>query len=491
MRPAGATLVQLTIPGAALSPALRAAHGRLVAPDANVWRLPARSAGAVRELRAEGVLAHAEREQKFVTFTHLSAGDPLIPNEWWISHIGEDRAEPPGPGIPITVVDTGLDFSHPEFATRPNTRAMNEQVVLSERERHGTEVSSVAAAPSDGRGLVGVYPQAVLQEWDFHSGNLGDVLGALDSVSKRGRTVFNFSGGFPGYSTLLENAVDRALRRGCVVVAAVGNARESGSPSFVPASLPHVLTVGASNEADHVAFFSSRSSAIDLVAPGVAIPTAVPTFYDPSGYADADGTSFSSPLVAGAAAWVWTARPQLDATQLQDVMRDSARDLGPRGWDADTGFGLLWIPGALGVRVRAKDPQEPNDDIDLVRPHGVTTSGTRVATPAFLRAHLDIAEDPEDVYRVWVPAHGRIAARTRSSANVDLALWRPTARSVYERGRAAARDLIGYSEKAGSRSDSVAGANSADRGAFYYLDVFLGKRVGEAAYSLKISVARR
>jgi subtilisin family serine protease len=388
------------------------------------------------------------------------------------------------------VVDTGLDFSHPEFANRPNTRAMNEQVVLSERERHGTEVSSVAAAPSDGQGLVGVYPQAALQEWDFHTGSLSDVLQALDGVAKRGRTVFNFSGGFLGYSSLLENAVDRALRRGSIVVAAVGNERDNGSPSFVPASLPHVLTIGATNQTDRVAFFSSRSSALDLAAPGVAIPTAVPTFYDPSGYADADGTSFSSPLVAAAAAWVWTARPQLDPTQLQDVLRDSARDVGAPGWDADTGFGLLSIPGALTARARAKDPQEPNDDISLVRPHGLTTSGSRVTTPALLRAHLDVSEDPEDVYRVWIPAGGRLAARTRSPANVDLALWRPAARSVYERGRAAARDLITFSEKSGSASDVVVGRNSARRGAYFYLDVFLGKRVGDASYSLKISIAR-
>jgi hypothetical protein len=486
-----ATLVQLTTPGAAMSPALRAAQARLVVAEQNIWRLPPGRAAAIDALRAEHVVAHAERDQTFVTFTHLSAGDPLIPNEWWISHVGEDQAEPPGPGVPITIVDTGLDFAHPEFASRPNTRAMDEQVVLSQREKHGTEVSSVAAAPSDGRGLVGVYPQAILQEWDFHMGSLGDVLDALEAVSKRGRTVFNFSGGFLGYSSLLEDAVDRALRRGSVVVAAVGNARESGSPSFVPASLPHVLTVGASNQSDRVAFFSSRSSALDLVAPGVAIPTAVPTFSDPSGYADADGTSFSSPLVAAAAAWVWTARPQLDPTQLQDAMRDSARDIGTPGWDADTGFGLLWIPDALTVRARARDPQEPNDDIDQVRPRGLTISGTRISTPAFVRAHLDVSEDPEDVYRVWIPAHGRIAARTRSPANVDLALWKPTARSVYERGRAAARDLLAFSEQPGSRSDVITVRNTTARGAFYYVDVFLGKRVGEAAYSLKISVARR
>jgi Subtilase family len=487
-----AALVQLTIPGAALSPALRAANARLVAPELNVWRVPARAvARAVPALRAEGVVTRVESDRRIVQFTHLNAGDPLISNEWWIADVRDDKVEPPGPGVPVTVADTGLDLAHPEFSGRPNTIPLNQQFVGSRDEIHGTAVSSVAAAPSNGQGLVGIYPQALLQEWDFGDGSLSDILGGLSAASKRGRSVINFSGGFQGYSALLEQAVDRALRRGAIVVAAVGNDRQTGNRSFVPASLPHVLTVGANNQADHVAFFSNRSSALDLVAPGVAIPVAVPTFYNSTGYETFDGTSFSAPLVAGAAAWIWTLRPQLDPTQIEDLLRDSARDVGAKGWDVDTGFGILDLPVAETHRARARDPQEPNDDVNLVRPHAVTASGTRLATPATLRAHLDVAEDPEDVYRVWVPARGRIAARTRSSANVDLALWGPKTRSVYERGALLRRDLRTFSQHRGSRSDAVSGRNTTGRGAFFFVDTFLGKRVGDASYALRVSVASR
>jgi hypothetical protein len=259
----------------------------------------------------------------------------------------------------------------------------------------------------------------------------------------------------------------------------------------VPASLPHVLTVGGTNESDHVTSFSNRSSALDLAAPAVDMPVAVPTFFSPSGYASLDGTSFSAPLVSGAAAWVWTIRPQLDPTQVEDVMRESARDVGAKGWDPDTGFGILSIPAALAAKTPAKDPQEPNDDIDLVRPHAITASGTRLGTPARLQASLEVVKDPEDVYRVWVPAHARISASTHSSANVNLALWGPKTRSVYERGPALRRDLIDYSQRSGSAPDTVAGRNTSGRGAFYYVDAYLGKRVNRAAYLLKVAVARR
>ena len=461
-----------------------------------MWRIRTGARPVLDALRREGLLAHAEPDQRFVSFHHLSAGDPLIPNEWWIHDIGDDQVEPPGPGVPLTVIDTGLDFTHPEFSRRPKTIALNQQVVVTADDIHGTAVSSVAAAPANGIGLVGVYPQAVLQEWDFGDGALSDILAGLDAASKRGRGVINFSGGFLGYSALLEQGSDRALGRGAIVVAAVGNDRENGSRPFVPATLPHVLTVGANNQSDHVAYFSNRSSALDLAAPGVSIPVAVPTFYTgegltSTGYALFDGTSFSAPLVAGAAAWVWTQRPTLDPTQLEDVLRDSARHAAGAGWNSDTGFGILSIPAALTQAPRPRDPQEPNDDINLVRPGFVTASGTRLSTPASLSATMDSVKDPEDVYRVWVPAHNRLAARTRSGQDVDLALWGPKARSVYERGRALRRDLLSFSQRPGSRPELVTAKNKSSRGAYYFVDAFLGKRVGRASYLLKVSLARR
>jgi subtilisin family serine protease len=485
----GAILVQLTTPGGALSPELRAAHARLVSAGLDVWRIRTGAARVLTALRSEQLLAHAEPDQRFISFQHPSARESLIASEWWIHDIGDDQVTPPGPGVPITVIDTGLDLQHPEFKSRPNTIALNQQSVLTNEDVHGTAVSSVAAAP--GVGLIGVYPQAVLQEWDFGDGALSDILAGLDAASKRGRGVINFSGGFLGYSELLEQGIDRALGRGAIVVAAVGNDRQNGSRSFVPASLPHVLTIGANDQTDHAAFFSNRSSALDLVAPGVKMPVAVPIFYDSTGYTMFDGTSFSAPLVAGAAAWVWTQRPQLDPTQLENVLRDSARDVAPAGWDADTGYGILSIPKALTQPARPRDPQEPNDDINLVRPHGVTASGTHLSTPANLSATMDAVKDPEDVYRVWVPAHDRIAAGTRSAQDVDLALWGPQASSVYERGRPLRRDLLSFSQLPGSRSEFVTAKNKTSRGAYYFVDAFLGKRVGQASYVLTVSVARR
>ena len=470
---------------------LERAGGVLVAPGLNVWRLPGPvAARLVPRLRRSGALVTAEPDRIAQPATHISRGDPLLPDEWWFAAVGADRVEPPRAGVPVAVLDTGLDFRHPEFAARPRTVALNrQQIVADEDDAHGTAVSSVVAAPANGIGLVGIYPTAALWEWDFHLARLSSVVSALDTASARGRSVINISGGFFGGSDLLTAAVNRAFARGSVVVAAVGNERELGDRNFFPASLPHVVTVGATNNRSEPTWFSSRSGALDVAAPGQRIPVAVPTAYDPTGFDVVSGTSFAAPIVSGALAWVWTARPQLGKTQVVDVIRASARDVGSFGWDRDTGWGILDLPAALAAPAPPRDPHEPNEDIDAVKPGAISLRGGSPLTGPRLKrttltARLDFTEDPEDVYRAWVPRGRRLVVTLRSRANVDLAVWGPRTRSVFERGPALKRDLLATSARPGTRIDAVSVRNRSGRGAFYYVDVFLGRRTANASYTL-------
>ena len=88
------------------------------------------------------------------------------------------------------------------------------------------------------------------------------------------------------------------------------------------------------------------------------------------GLAAASGTSFSSPIVAAAAAWVWTARPELAAGQVAEIVRRSAKDIGAPGRDPASGFGMLNVAAALAYPAPTRDPYEPNDDVDEVDPNG-------------------------------------------------------------------------------------------------------------------------
>ena len=118
-------------------------------------------------------------------------------------------------------------------------------------------------------------------------------------------------------------------------------------------------------------------------------------------------------------------------------MRRSASDIGTPGRDDATGYGLLNVPSALTFPASVKDPLEPNDDIDYVRPSGTYYTGIPALTSRSKRStklvgRIVAAEDPRDVYRVFVPARGRIAVKTTAAAGVDLALWRPATTSVTE-----------------------------------------------------------
>ena len=285
--------------------------------------------------------------------------------------------------MPLTIIDTGTDLTHEEFASRPDTLALDEQVIVpaAARTTAGTATSSTAAAPANGLGIVGVYPRVVLRAYDLPSLDDATLIAALDAATAAGPGVINLSLGGRATRSLLE-ATLRAFAGGSLIIAAAGNEFLVGNPTIYPANYPHVLTVAATDRRNGHATFSSSSTAVDVAAPGEAIPVAVPTSYEPTGYGVYDGTSFSSPIVAAAAAWVWTARgSSLDRTQVFDLIRFSARDIGPRGFDEKTGFGLLDIPAAaLERRIPALDPLEPNDDVDQVRAGGVFAS----AAPALL-----------------------------------------------------------------------------------------------------------
>ena len=417
--------------------------------------------------------------------------EPLAGDEWWRSAIGADTVPAPGPGKPITIVDSGLDMSHEEFASRPNTQTLNPQTTTLEDDDHGTEVASVIGAPINGRGLAGVYPQAVLRSWDaspFGFITTSAAVRGITDAALHGPGVINLSFGGDVPDPLIEDAILYAYRRGSLVVVSAGNGGLEGNPITYPASYPHVLTVAATNERNAVTSFSSRSHFADLAAPGARIKVAEPVADDASGYIFAAGTSFSSPMVAGAATWVWTSRPDLDNTQLFDVMRFSAHDIGPSGYDDATGFGLLNIPSALDFPAPARDPQEPNDDIEQVSPKGLFAGGQpaivrpshRVGT---LAARLDRYEDPRDLYRAYLPAHGTLTARTSGGA-VDLRILPAGARMLESRPLAS-------SARPGIQADTATVHGSGVRGVYVYVDVRLAPGTARSSYALRVTSAAR
>jgi hypothetical protein len=173
-------------------------------------------------------------------------------------------------------------------------------------------------------------------------------------------------------------------------------------------------------------------------------------------------------------------------------MRRSAHG---KGWNKNTGYGILDVPAALARKAPAPDPQEPNEDVFLVKPHGLTRAGHPAITSpghphATLVASMEQGDDPEDVYRAYLPAHGKLVVNVHPNANVNLEVWGRRTRTVFETGTGARRDLLGLSAHAGARPERVV-VNGRGIGQYVYVDVFITKTPRDAAYKLSVSTARR
>ena len=326
----------------------------------------------------------------------FAAGDPLQGQEWFLNAVGAQQQSAPGPGVPLTVIDSGLDASQPDFAGRPDTTYLNAQTVTGTGEFHGTEIASVAAAPENGVGIVGVYPHAALDVWDATPTPGGitsaTIAGGLAAAHCPG--VVNLSFGTTQHDPIVDVAIAAAQRRGCLVVAAAGNLGSTGNPVVYPAADLHVLAVGASDQAGATAPFSATGPWVDLFAPGIQIETDTTLEHDSSGNVVDGGTSFSAAIAAAAAAWVWTTRPTLSASQVSALLVKTAQS------------GILDIPAALAAPVPPNDPGEPNDTVAEAAVQPALTTKARPSNR--ISATLTPVKDPRDLYRIYVPPHKRV-----------------------------------------------------------------------------------
>jgi len=129
-----------------------------------------------------------------------------------------------------------------------------------------------------------------------------------------------------------------------VLVAASGN---SGIEEVLyPAGFYNVLAVGATDQNDNIASWSTYGNYMDLVAPGVDILT---TGLSGTSYVTDSGTSFAAPHVSGVAALVWSQNPSFEQAKIYDVLRSTAVDLGTPGFDNRYGYGKVDAYAAVAL----------------------------------------------------------------------------------------------------------------------------------------------
>ena len=247
--------------------------------------------------------------------------------------------------VVVAVIDTGVDLGHPDLDSKivPGYNFAYGNSDPSDDNGHGTHVAGIIGAESNnGQGIAGVswgakiMPVKVLNSWG--SGYLSDVANGIIYAADNGADVINLSLGSSYYSSTLQSAIDYAYNKRVTVVAAAGNG--GNSTINYPAGCNHVIGVGATDQNDVKASFSTFNSSVDVSAPGVSIAS---TWYRGSGYsyALASGTSMATPHVAGLAALLLSDDSSRQPDDIEDLMKFTADDLGSPGRDDYYGEGRI------------------------------------------------------------------------------------------------------------------------------------------------------
>lgn len=264
-----------------------------------------------------------------------------------------------GQGVVVAVIDTGIETAHEEFTGAIDAASQNfypgaAPADLEDDFNHGTGVAGIIGARENGKGMVGVAPDArllVLKTDEAGSIDPDAVNAALRFATQQGAAVTNISMAYYGAIPEASKQIIRdALASGMFLAVAAGN--DGADTPTHPAVMAQItgdgalLAVGAVDGNNLIADFSNRAGATQdffLVAPGVN--QLMPITDNSMGYAS--GTSFAAPFVSGAAAVLLSKDPHLTGAQLASILLETATDLGDAGVDPIYGHGLVNLEAAL------------------------------------------------------------------------------------------------------------------------------------------------
>lgn len=286
-----------------------------------------------------------------------------------------------GQGVTIAVVDTGIDVTSPEFAGRISSASRDMFDATTNRgynatDDHGTDVAMVAAAARDNTGILGIAWGATIMalrsdtpntcvsdggSTDPKAGCQFDdqtISAAIDYATAHGAKVINLSLGGDPPSSAVTDAVARAAAAGVFVVVAAGNDGNANPDAFGAgldtAGNGAVIIAGSIDENGAISSFSDRAGSQPdhfLTARGEGVCCEYKNgqlYVDNQGFIYLlSGTSFSTPQIAGAAALLAQAFPNLTGKQIADILLRSAFDAGAAGTDPIYGRGILDIAKAF------------------------------------------------------------------------------------------------------------------------------------------------
>ncbi|MBD2464232.1 S8 family serine peptidase [Oscillatoria sp. FACHB-1407] len=270
-----------------------------------------------------------------------------------------------GAGVKVGHLDTGIDGAHPALCDRITTFAQFDEngeilpnTLPHDSSDHGTHTAGIICGGTVDGQAIGIAPDAKLCSGMVIEGRkpLIRVLCGLDWMFDQRVRVVCVSLGMPGYNPLFETVLARLRQQEVLCIVPIGNSGRRSS--YSPANYPGVLAVGAVDQNNRVANFSS-SQVFDrpndpikpnLVAPGVDILSTKPG----GGLSKQSGTSMAAAHVAGVAALLFQAKPDATVDEIEHALLKSCillPDVDPQRM----GCGLVNPVGALETLLASKE----------------------------------------------------------------------------------------------------------------------------------------
>ncbi|NBI30607.1 S8 family peptidase [Chengkuizengella marina] len=296
--------------------------------------------------------------------------DEFVSQQSYLSNIGAIEAwdiANENTSIKIAIVDTGIDLQHPDLIDNlvDGVNILDGSALPQDDHGHGTNVAGIVAA--SGNNVIGIsgilwntqiMPIKALDEQG--EGNETDLGEGIQYAVENGAKIVVLSLGLHSASPYLQEIVQYAEDNGVLIVAASGN---DGLQSIqYPAAYPTVLAVGGLLNDKTIPEKSNFGQEIDVVASWKVYTTGLDGSYTYN-----VGTSMAAPQVAAAAALIWSQNPELEPSQIRNLIRQTAEDVHDTGWDEHSGYGLLRIDSAL-IEPAIEDIYEDNNSKDEAKP---------------------------------------------------------------------------------------------------------------------------
>ena len=284
--------------------------------------------------------------------------DPHVTDAWHLGVIdlfGAWDITSGSPDMPIAILDSGVDPDHPDLAGRlvPGWNFYDNNADTGDVQGHGTLVAGAAAAAgNNGIGVLGpayvnpIMPVRVTNPdgWGLQSAIVNGLMWAADN----GARVANLSFGSVHSSSAVTSAAQYFVSKGGLVTVSAGNfGNDDGSSDNL-----YMVSVSATASTDVITSWSSFGSYIDVAAPGSSVWSTV------SGgtYAPVSGTSFSAPVTAGVIGLIFAAKPSLTPQEAEEILEETADDLGAQGFDVMYGWGRVNAGSAVMVAQGGGEP---------------------------------------------------------------------------------------------------------------------------------------